>query len=147
MNKSRRTVIRKVSYKEILNKSKEHIDLIDGYKNLVLSQRTRTIRLLGRKSSSKIIHTLLGYEVKTSYKRIQCPDLVTARYLRLFSEIGCHSIKLPYDPTLTAQIIPEFESAIEGIIQNILEHFPNKSITQRHAIRIIYGIIRKQLIG
>jgi len=135
----------KIPLYEILQASKDYTDLLDVYRQKVLSQKTRTIRLLGRKSPAKIINTLLGYEVQASYKRIQCPDLVTARYLRLFSELGCHSIQLPYDPTLTAQLIPELEAMVAGIKKRICELFPRDFAIQRYAIRRAYGIVRQKL--
>jgi hypothetical protein len=135
----------KIQHCEILEASKNYADLISGYRDKVLTQHTRTIRLLGRKSSAKIIHTLLGFEVQASYKRIQCPDFVTARYIRLFSELGCHSIKLPYDPTLTEKLIPGFEATIDGIKKSIGEIFPHDSSIQQYVIRRVYGIIRRQL--
>ena len=136
---------RKIPHQEILQASRDYADLTEAYRGKVLSQKTRTIRLLGRKCSATIINTLLGYEVKASYKRIQCPDLVTARYLRLFSELGCHSIQLPYDPTLTAQLIPQFESMINNIARRIAELYPNDPAIQQYAIRKAFGIIRRQL--
>ncbi len=134
---------RKIPHREILKVS--HSCIAGIYRQKVLSQKTRTIRLLGRKSAAKIIHTLLGYEVQASYKRIQCPDLATARYLKLFSELGCHTIHLPYDPTLTSQLIPELENSIEGVHQKIQEFFPKNVKLQQYAIQKIYEIIRQQL--
>jgi hypothetical protein len=136
---------RKISYQEILQTMPNYADFLDTYRHRVLTQKTRTIRLLGRKSSAKIIHTLLGFEVQAFYKRIQCPDLVTARYLRLFSELGCHYIKLPYDPTLTAQIIPEFELMLDTLNIKIKELFPGDLRVQRHVVRKVFAIIRRQL--
>lgn len=135
----------RILHRDILNASGACIRLIAAYQQKVLSQRTRTIRLLGRKNSAQIIHTLLGYEVQASYKRIQCPDLVTARYLRLFSELGFHSIKLPYDPTMTARLIPDFEAVIDEIVTEIRNRYPLDIPRQNYVIRTIYGIIRKQL--
>ncbi len=120
-------------------------DLADIYRRKVLTQKTRTIRLLGKKSSAKIINTLLGYEVQASYKRIQCPDMVTARYIRLFSELGCHSIQLPYDPTVTAALIPEMEAAVEKITASAREMFPGDLQLQNYVVRNIYAIIRQSL--
>lgn len=137
----------KISHREILQTSQSESDLIQVYRDKVLTQKTRTIRLLGRKSSAKILNTLLGYEVQASYKRIHCPDLVTARYLRLFSELGCHSIKLPYDPTLTEQLIPGFEATIVSVKQRISELFPTDSSAQKYATRRVYEILRQQLAG
>jgi hypothetical protein len=136
-----------IPHRKILKESRTDSDLIQIYHDRVLSQKTRTIRLLGRKSSARILHTLLGYEVQASYKRIHCPDLVTARYLRLFSELGCHSIKLPYDPTLTEQLIPGFEATIGSVKQRISELFPGDSSTQQKVTQRVYEIIRRQLAG
>jgi hypothetical protein len=134
-----------IRHREILQSFKNCSALVEGYRDEVLTQNTRTIRLLGRKCSARIIHTLLGYEVQASYKRIQCPDLVTARYLRLFSELGFHSIKLPYDPTLTERLIPVFEATVNSLKERICKLFPKASSTQQYVIRIIYGIIRRQI--
>ncbi len=145
MKKSTTSPKFKIQHLEILQASKSYAGLVECYRDEVLSQKTRTIRLLGRKNSARIIHTLLGYEVQASYKRIQCPDLVTARYLRLFSELGCHSIKLPYDPTLTERLIPVFEATINGLKEEIRRLFPKDSATQQYVIRKTYGIIRQQI--
>jgi hypothetical protein len=88
---------------------------------------------------------LLGFEVQACYKRIHCPDMVTARYIRLFSELGCRTIKLPYDPTQTARLIPEFEAMMDCISRHIRERFPGDRKTQRYIFRTIFSIIRRQL--
>jgi hypothetical protein len=136
----------KISHRKLLMESQGlQGNLAEMYHRKVRSQKTRMIRLLGRKRSAKIIHTLLGFELQASYKRIHCPDLVTARYLKLFSELGCHSIHLPYDPTLTAQLIPEFESLLENIHRKVRESFPKNPQVQQYVIRRVYAIIRQQL--
>ena len=135
----------KISYQGILRSVTGVTSLVDVYRQRVLTQNTRTLRLLGRKSPAKIINTLLGYEVQASYKRIQCPDMVTARYLKLFSELGCHSIKLPYDPTLTAQLIPELEAMVGATVDRIRELFPRDIPVQHRVIRKVFAIIRRQL--
>jgi hypothetical protein len=147
MNRSK-TGKPKIAHREILKASQscgELGSLVEAYRQKVKPQRTRLIRLLGRKSSAKIIHTLLGYELQASYKRIHCPDLVTARYLKLFSELGCHSIHLPYDPTLTAQLIPEFENSLESISEKIRELFPQNANVRKYVTKKVYAIIRQQL--
>jgi hypothetical protein len=138
---------RKIPHQEILAQSAGYQDFLATYQKKIVPQRTRTIRLLGRKNSTRILTTLLGYEVQASYKRIQCPDLVTARYLRLFSELGFRTIQLPYDPTLTAKLIPEFEATIEGIQRQISERFPENAHVQNYVTRKVYEIIRRQLRG
>jgi hypothetical protein len=135
----------RIKHRRLFRTSTHCASLVETYRDQVLTQKTRTIRLLGKKSSAKILHTLLGFEVQASYKRIQCPDMVTARYLKLFSELGCHSIKLPYDPTLTEKLIPEFEAMVEGLKEEIRIFFPGDPSTQRYVTRIIYAAIRRQL--
>lgn len=135
----------KIRHTEILDQTGLPAGLINRYLERVVPVQTRTIRLLGRKSSARILNTLLGYEVQASYKRIQCPDLATARYLRLFSELGCHSIKLPYDPTLTAQLIPGFEAAIEDARDRVRDLFPFDPNTQRYVLRRLFEIVRRRL--
>ena len=119
--------------------------LVEIYKTEVLPAKTRTIRLLGRKISARIIHTLLGFEVKASSKRLHCPDMVTARYLKLFTELGCRSIKLPYDPTLTARLVPELEAAIERVGAGVRQLFPEKRELQLYVIRQLYGYLRREV--
>lgn len=115
------------------------------YRLEVLPIQTRTIRLLGRKAPAHIIHTLLGYEVQASYKRIQCPDMVTARYLKVFSELGCRSIRLPYDPTVTARLVPRFESVLEHITLGVRDLFPRDKSLQQYVLQKIYAIIRESI--
>jgi len=115
------------------------------YRSRVLPANTRTIRLLGKKTNARILTTLLGYEVQASYKRIQCPDLVTAQYLRVFSELGCHSIKLPYDPTLTSELVPGLEAALAELAESVRRLFPAQPRLQSYVLRKIYSILRRQL--
>jgi hypothetical protein len=119
--------------------------LIEIYQKSVLSGKTRMIQLLGRKHPARILNTLLGYEVQASYKRIQCPDMATARYVKLFTELGCHSIRLPYDPSVTASILPDMEASIVNISKGISTLFPNDQAVQNYVLQRVYGIIREQL--
>jgi hypothetical protein len=135
----------KIPLQKILRSSDNYSNLVDVYRQKVRSQPTRTISLLGKKHPASILYTLLGYEVQSSYKRIQCPDLVTARYIRLFSELGCHSVQLPYDPTLTAELIPEFEAAVDRITRQIRALFPRNASMQTYVIRKAFEIIRRQI--
>ncbi len=115
------------------------------YRSEVLPIKTRTIQLLGRKSPARIINTLLGFEVQSSYKRISCPDMVTARYLKLFTELGCRSIKLPYDLTVTDRIISELELAMNRISAEIRALFPGERAAQIYVLRKVYIHLRSRL--
>ena len=139
----------KIMHRKILQVSQSVGDLRGGlleiYRSEVLTQKTRTIRLLGVKSSTKIIQTLLGYEVQSMHKRIHCPDLVTARYLKLFSELGCHSIRLPYDPTVTARLVPIMESAVQSSLDTVAGIFPKDLKRRQYAIQKVFAILRNEL--
>jgi len=119
--------------------------IVATYRERVLPVKTRTIQLLGRKGPARIMETLLGYEVQASYKRIQCPDMVTARYLKLFSEIGCRSIRLPYDPTVTAELVPLFERSQDAIVRGVRDLFHRDRPLQLYVLREIFRIIRAGL--
>ena len=138
-----------VMHRKILEASQDAPEfnggLIGIYVNEILPHKTRTIGLLGRKCSAVIIQTLLGYEVKARHKRIHCPDLVTARYLKLFSELGCRSIRLPYDPTLTARLIPVLETAYQSITATVQRIFRQDPGRRQYVIRKIYAIVRDKL--
>ncbi len=120
-------------------------DIVEAYKREVLPARTRTIQLLGHKAPAQIIETLLGFEVKSQYKRIHCPDMVTARYVRLFSEFGCRTIRLPYDPTITARLITDFERTEEAIRRGVQELFPQDHDIRVYVLRRLYKHLRAQL--
>jgi len=119
--------------------------LVEIYRREVLTQKTRTVRLLGVKCPAKIIETLLGYEVQAMHKRIHCPDLVTARYLKLFSELGCHSIRLPYDPTVTARLIPTMELSLQSVMDTVAGLFPKDRQRRQYVVRKIFAIVRNEL--
>ena len=89
--------------------------IVEVYCQQVLPFKTRKIPLPGRKCSAQIMYTFLGYEVKTGRRRITCPDLVTARYLKVFLEIGMKRVLIPYDPTRTARLIDRLEKDFETL--------------------------------
>ena len=135
----------RVSCTRILRDTVDGTGFGDLYRREVLAQKTRTIRLPGRKNPARVLHTLLGFEVKACGRRMQCPDLVTARYLRLFSELGCRAIKLPYDPTRTARWIPEFEAMLERILSRVQALLPEDGRRRQAVVRHLYAILRRQL--
>jgi len=119
--------------------------IVETYRLQVLPAKTRGIHLLGRKMPARIVETLLGYEVKASYKRIHCPDTATARYVKLFTELGCRAIRLPYDPTVTAALIPGFEQAVDKIVNGVRDLFPRDRQLQLYVLRRLYRHLRAQL--
>jgi hypothetical protein len=83
------------------------------YQNSVRSQRTRAYHLdiAARENRPEILHTLLGVELKVGNKRFACPDLPTARYLRVFARLGCTDFAVPYDITKISVAADELDIA------------------------------------
>jgi hypothetical protein len=85
----------------------------DIYKHNVRPQRTRsyTLDVPERENRAEILYTLLGIELKVGKIRCACPDLATARYLRVFARIGCRELAVPYDITKISTIADDLETS------------------------------------
>jgi hypothetical protein len=83
------------------------------YADKVRSQRTRAYKLdvPRRENRADIQYTLLGIELKVGRKRFACPDLSTARYLRVFARLGCREFAIPYDITKISGVADELETS------------------------------------
>lgn len=92
--------------------------LPDLYKAKVRSQRTRSVHLdiSPRENKPEILYTLLGIELKVGRRRFSCPDLATARYLRVFARIGCRDFAIPYDITKISLIADELETSWQRVL-------------------------------
>lgn len=118
--------------------------LSQTYAGKVLSRRTRVVSLLGRKCEPLILYTFLGFELKMVRKRITCPDMSTARYLKIFAELGMPSIRIPYDPTQTSRLLVELELPLQRIKELLLaEKLKQRQHQLKH--RRIYKKIRDRL--
>lgn len=83
------------------------------YEQRVRSERTRSIKLEipKRENDPQIHHTLLGIELKVGRRRISCPDLATARYIRVFARLGCREFAVPYDISRISGIADDLETS------------------------------------
>ena len=88
------------------------------YREKVRSQRTRSyhLEIPARENRAEIQYTLLGIELKVGKRRFACPDLATARYLRVFARIGCRDFAVPYDISQISGIADELETAWQRAI-------------------------------
>lgn len=88
------------------------------YRERVLTLRTRSHALppAGRNGAVEIQHTLLGIELKAGRRRMLCPDLATARYLRVFARAGLSEVAVPYDITKISRLADELESAWQRML-------------------------------
>ncbi len=114
------------------------------YGEEILSGRTRLVSLPGRKCEPRILNTFLGFELQVAQKRITCPDMSTARYLRIFAEVGMPSVRVPYDPSLTTCVLPQLEQSLKKIKDLLLEENLNRKQHQSK-LRNIYIQIREHL--
>ncbi len=110
------------------------------YSEEVLTRPTRTISLPGRKCEPRIIYTFLGFELQAGRKRITCPDMATARYLRIFAELGMPSVETPYDPTQTARLLAGLEKGLETMKDLLLAEKLDKNRHQSKLRRLYRGI-------
>ncbi len=115
-----------------------------AYGEEVLSGPTRVISLPGRKCEPRILNTFLGLELQVAQKRITCPDMSTARYLRIFAEVGMPSVRAPYNPSLTTGVLPQLERSLKKIKDLLLEENLNRKQHQSK-LRNIYRQIRENL--
>lgn len=83
----------------------------------IYSEKIRTLRTRScemeipeRENDVQILHTLLGIELKVGRRRFSCPDLATARYMRVFARLGCRSFAIPYDITKISTLADELET-------------------------------------
>lgn len=83
------------------------------YANEVRGLRTRSCSLdiPERENAAEIMHTLLGIELKVGRHRFACPDLATARYMRVFARIGCPEFAIPYDITKISTLADRLETS------------------------------------
>lgn len=83
------------------------------YRDKIRSQRTRSIAIAvpERLNVAEIQYTLLGIELKVGKTRFACPDLATARYMRVFARLGCSEFAIPYDITKISAVADELETS------------------------------------
>ena len=92
--------------------------LPDIYAAKVRPQRTRSVHIDVplRENAAEIQYTLLGIEVKVGKRRFACPDLATARYMRVFARLGVLDFAVPYDITKISVVADELETAWQRTI-------------------------------
>jgi hypothetical protein len=92
--------------------------LPDLYADKVRTLRTRaySLDIPERENPVELMHTLLGIELKVGRNRFACPDLATARYIRIFARSGCREFAVPYDITRISSIADKLETAWQRLI-------------------------------
>ena len=105
------------------------------YSERIRPQRTRAFQLdvPERENDAQIQHTLLGIELKVGRRRFSCPDLATARYLRVFARVGSREFAVPYDITKIGPAADELETSWQRallLLENELEHKSTRARSQ-----------------
>jgi len=83
------------------------------YREKIRTLRTRSVQIdvPPRENQVEIQYTLLGIELKVGKRRFACPDLATARYMRVFARIGCREFAIPYDITKISAAADSLETS------------------------------------
>ncbi|HQZ83000.1 MAG TPA: hypothetical protein PLR83_07250 [Pyrinomonadaceae bacterium] len=112
------------------------------YRTKVRAQRTRSYMLdiRGGEISPRILYTLLGIELQVGKRRFACPDLATARYLRVFARLGCAEFAVPYDISKISRIADRLETSFQRALLVAAD------VTKRRTPRSAALIRRKLLI-
>ena len=112
----------------------------------VIRTRSVSIEVPERENTASIDYTLLGIELQVGKRRFACPDLASARYMRVFARIGCRDFAIPYDITQISGFADELEASWQRTDLLINELTTATSPRSRSAARtkVIRGI-RDQL--
>ena len=124
--------------------------LVEVYAEKVRPLRTRSCSLdiPERENEAEILHTLLGIELKIGRRRFACPDLATARYMRVFARIGCRDFAIPYDITKISVLADELETAWQNMLLAFESEVRAKSITAKRRARTqLVKSVRSRIAG
>ncbi len=83
------------------------------YREKIRTQRTRShfLDIQEKENAVEIQYSLLGIEMKVRNMSFACPELSTARYLRVFARLGIRDFAIPYDISRISGIADELESS------------------------------------
>ena len=93
------------------NVESDSVQTIYAKKVRPLRTRSCSLEVPQRENDAEILYTLLGIELKVGKRRFSCPDLASARYIRVFARLGCGEFAIPYDITKISTIADELETA------------------------------------
>ena len=118
------------------------------YAEKIRTLRTRScsLEIPERENETVILHTLLGIELKVGVMRFACPDLATARYMRVFARLGCRDFAIPYDITKISTLADELETEWQRsmlVLETGAEGLTNRQRTRRRVLLV--RSIREQI--
>jgi hypothetical protein len=112
----------------------------------ILRTRAYDLGIPARQNDAEILYTLLGIELKVGHKRLSCPDLSTARYLRVFARMGVNEIAVPYDISKIAALADELESSWQYMLLLLEKTNTGKNAAATNRARAsLVKLIRKEI--
>ncbi len=119
----------------------------------IYSEKVRTLRTRSyefdvpqKENMASIQHTLLGIELKVGRMRMTCPDLSTARYLRVFARLGCKEVAVPYDISLIPGLADELESSWQRTVLLVTDRANDRSQAASSKMRsLVVKAIREEV--
>ena len=107
------------------------------YRERIRTQRTRliTLEIPQNQNSAVIQYTLLGIELKVGKRRFACPDLATARYMRVFARLGAPEFALPYDITRVSAAADELETSWQRAVLSLDKELSERLLSERNRNR------------
>jgi len=118
------------------------------YAEKIRTLRTRScmLEIPERENDVRIHHTLLGIELQIGRRRFSCPDLATARYMRVFARLGCTNFAVPYDITKISTLADELETAWQRSLLMLETESANLTEPQRKRHRSrLFKSVRSEL--
>jgi hypothetical protein len=119
------------------------------YRDKIRTQRTRLIALEipSRRNSAVIQYTLLGIELKVGKHRFACPDLATARYMRVFARVGIREFAVPYDITKISVAADDLETSWHGAVLALNDNLGSRALSERKRQQTMLAtVIRHEII-
>ena len=114
------------------------------YASKVRPTRTRSVHIdvPARENNAEIQYTLLGIELKVGKRRFACPDLATARYMRVFARIGVLDFAMPYDITKISPLADELETSWHraGLLVAELTRKDTDPVKKRQRNKLVKGM-------
>jgi hypothetical protein len=120
----------------------------DIYTESIRPLRTRSfeMEIAERENRPEIFETLLGMELKVGRRRFACPDMNTARLLKVFASLGCRKVAVPYDITVLGAMADRLEQGWSKTNQGIDKYSAGNSPQQRGRIRAaLIRVIREEI--
>jgi hypothetical protein len=107
------------------------------YREAIRPLRTRaySLDIAAKENDAQIQHTLLGIELKVGRRRFACPDLATARYMRVFARLGCREFAVPYDITKISTLADELETSWQQMMLSLTDSSKGLLETDRRRLR------------